>query len=218
MFPFFLVLLCLFFFSPPVPLPVSVSSLSLFSHSPSPLFQTSSSSFLLLSIVSFIFFSFCFLFSFLFFSPSFFFMLALSGIYRAKGSGGVPIAALSLCMGSGVFLPCHDAGLSGQWVWIVGHDPRGSHQWGGVSTRGRNKWERQKFLSSFAAHLGEEGGGTLSLKTTLFCSFFFYMKRRRFEQNAPFHLNKIWRQNTSTSKLVLNLFFVHSRPQMQFWF
>jgi hypothetical protein len=75
-------------------------------------------------------FSFLSVFSslFFFFSPSFFFMLALSGIYRAKGSGGVPIAALSLCMGSGVFLPCHDAGLSGQWVWIVGHDPRGSHQ------------------------------------------------------------------------------------------
>ena len=161
-------------------------------------------------------FSFLSVFSslFFFFLPLFFLCWRWVVFIGQRGAG----ASLSLCMGSGVFLPCHDAGLSGQWVWIVGHDPRGSHQWGGVSTRGRNKWERQKFLSSLAAHLGEEGGGTVSLKTTLFCSFFFYMKRRRFEQNAPFHLNKIWRQNTSTPKLVLNLFFVHSRPQMQFWF
>jgi hypothetical protein len=41
---------------------------------------------------------------------------------------------------------------------------------------------------------------------------FFNMKRRRFGQNAPFHLNKIWCQNTSTSKSVLNLSFVHLSP------
>jgi hypothetical protein len=56
------------------------------------------------------------------------------------------------------------------------------------------KKKKQKFLSSPAARLGEEGGGTVSLKTTLFCSFFFNMKQRRFIQNALFHLNKIWRQ------------------------
>jgi hypothetical protein len=50
---------------------------------------------------------------------------------------------------------------------------------------------KQTFLSSPAARPGEEGGGTMSLKTTPFCSpfFFFNMKRRRFGQNAPFHLN-----------------------------
>jgi hypothetical protein len=32
------------------------------------------------------------------------------GIYRAKESGGVPIATLLLRMGSGAFLPYHDAG------------------------------------------------------------------------------------------------------------
>jgi hypothetical protein len=39
---------------------------------------------------------------------------------------------------------------------------------------------------------GEEERGTVSFKTTLFCSFFFLikcMKRRRFGENAPFHLN-----------------------------
>jgi hypothetical protein len=51
-----------------------------------------------------------------------------SNLYRAKGSGGAPIAALSLCMGSGAFLPCHDTGLGGQWVSVVGRDPRESHQ------------------------------------------------------------------------------------------
>jgi len=30
-------------------------------------------------------------------------------------------------MGSEAFLPCHGAGLSGQWVWIAGRDPRVSH-------------------------------------------------------------------------------------------
>jgi hypothetical protein len=94
-------------------------------------------------------------------------------------------------MGSGAFLPCHGAGLGGQWVWGSGA------------------------LGFGTACPGEEEGGTVSLKTTLFCSF-FYRKRRRFGQNALFHLNKIWRQNTSTSKSVLNLSFVHLSPQMQF--
>jgi len=51
------------------------------------------------------------------------------------------------------------------------------------------KKKKQKFLSSPAARPGEEEGGTVSLKTTPFCSFFFNMKRRRFRQNTPFHLN-----------------------------
>ena len=127
-FPFFLFFSVCFFFTSRssscfslVPLTFLSQSLSLVSNF---LVFFSSS---LYRLLYFLFFLFSLLFSF-FFSLFFFFMLALSGIYRAKGSGGVPIAALSLCMGSGVFLPCHDAGLSGQWVWIVGHDPRGSHQ------------------------------------------------------------------------------------------
>jgi hypothetical protein len=53
------------------------------------------------------------------------------------------------------------------------------------------KRKKQKFHSSPAARPREEERGTVSLKTTLFCSFFFLksMKRRRFGQNAPFHLN-----------------------------
>jgi len=52
------------------------------------------------------------------------------------------------------------------------------------------KRKKQKFHSSPAARPGEEERGTMSLKTTLFCSFFLKsIKRRRFGQNAPFHLN-----------------------------
>jgi hypothetical protein len=191
-FPFFLFLsIC---FSPPVPLPVSVSSLSLSSHSPSPLFQTSPSSFLPLSIVSFISF---------FFSSQFLLFLSScagvdSSIYRAKGSGGVLIAALSLCMGSRAFLPCHGAGLGGQWAWFAGTASLASnYERACILTKyvGRERgWKnyigkKQKFHSSPAARLGEEGG-TVLLKTKPFCSLsFFYMKRRRFGQNAPFQLN-----------------------------
>jgi hypothetical protein len=39
-------------------------------------------------------------------------------IYRAKGSGGVPTAALSLCVGSDANLPCHGAGLGSQRAWV----------------------------------------------------------------------------------------------------
>jgi len=83
-----------------------------------PMFQTRLLSSLSLSLslslsAAFLFFSSHFLFV-----PFLFFVLLLSGvessIYRAKGSEGVPIAALSLCMGSGAFLPCHDAELGGQ--------------------------------------------------------------------------------------------------------
>ena len=55
------------------------------------------------------------------------------------------------------------------------------------------KRKKQKFHSSLAARPGEEERGTVSLETTLFSSFFFFflkiMKRHRFGQNAPFHLN-----------------------------
>ena len=48
-----------------------------------------------------------------------------SGIYRAKGSGIDPIPALLLRRGNEAFLPCHDTGRVGQWVWLAGHDPPG---------------------------------------------------------------------------------------------
>jgi len=171
--------------------------------------------------------------SFLFLLLLFFLLLSTgieSGIYRAKGSGGVPITALSLRMGSGVFLLCHGARRGGQWVWFAGHGFSGFSSRGGMGLwvlakhagrereARRSKEEKTKIISSPAARRGEEGGETVSLKTTLFCSLFFNMKRRRFGQNASFHLNKIWRQNTSISKSVLNLSFVHLSPQMWFWF
>jgi hypothetical protein len=40
------------------------------------------------------------------------------------------------------------------------------------------------------------------------------MKRRRFRQNAPFHLNPSRRQNASICKAALNLSFVLLSPQM----
>jgi len=51
-------------------------------------------------------------------------------------------------------------------------------------------WVQQgkKKLPSPAARPGEGERGTVSFKTTLFCTFFLYMKRRRFMKNAPFHL------------------------------
>jgi hypothetical protein len=72
------------------------------------------------------------------------------------------------------------------------------------------------FLSSRAACPGEEERGTVSFKTTpfrfLFFSF-FYMKRRRFKKNAPFHLSPARRQNASICKAALNyLFFLQLHP------
>jgi len=188
------------------------------SQTPSPVSNRSSFlSFFLFHLLPFTFLLF------LLFSPSC--VGVESSIYRANGSGGVPIAVLLLRMGSRAFLPCHGAGLVGQWAWLAGRGSPDCSSWEGVghSTRGgreaeRIKEEKIKVISSPTACPGEEEGGIVSLKTTLFCSLFFNMKRRRFGQNASFHLNKIWRQNRSTSKSVLNLSFVHLSPQMQFWF
>jgi len=64
------------------------------------------------------------------------------------------------------------------------------------------------FLSSPAACPGEEERGTMSFKTTPFrSSLFFYMKRRRFRKNAPFHLSPAKRQNASICKAALNYLF-----------
>jgi len=73
------------------------------------------------------------------------------------------------------------------------------------------KRKKQKFHSSPAARPGEEERGTVSLKTTLFCSFFFFF----FEKHET---TSFWTKHTvsfkyganmSTSKSVLNLSFVH---------
>jgi hypothetical protein len=67
--------------------------------------------------------------NFFVFFPSFLFVLSslvqtslhppsshagVGGIYRVKGSRGVPIATLWQRMGSRALLPCHSAGLVGQ--------------------------------------------------------------------------------------------------------
>jgi len=51
------------------------------------------------------------------------------------------------------------------------------------------KKEEENCLPSPAARPGEGERRTVSLKMTLFCFFFFNMKRHRFIQKAPFHLN-----------------------------
>jgi len=84
-----------------------------------PLFQTDLLSFISLSSVCFLFLSSCFSF----FPPSC--AGVESSIYRANGSGGVPVAVLLLRMGSRAFLPCQDAGLVGQWAWLVGRGSPG---------------------------------------------------------------------------------------------
>jgi hypothetical protein len=70
-----------------------------------------------------------------------------SSIYRVKGRGGVPIAALSLSMGRGAFLPCYDAEWGGQWVWFAGTASLASHC-EGECARGEEINEKHKFLSS----------------------------------------------------------------------
>jgi hypothetical protein len=61
-----------------------------------------------------------------------------SSIYRVKGRGGIPIAALSLHMGRGAFLPCYDAEGGGQWVWFAETAPdEGAN---GCGLQGRLRW------------------------------------------------------------------------------
>jgi hypothetical protein len=57
--------------------------------------------------------------------------------------------------------------------------------------RGPDEIQTKAPFSFFPAAMfgGEEERGTVSFKTTPFCFFFFEcMKRRRFGENAPFHL------------------------------
>jgi len=61
-----------------------------------------------------------------------------SSIYRVKGRGGIPIAALSLHMGRGAFLPCYDAEGGGQWVWFAETAP--DEVANGCGLQGRLRW------------------------------------------------------------------------------
>jgi len=132
-------------FPAPVPLPISVSSFSLSCHDPShlslivplPCFHLPRFLFFFLSVpflfVLFFLFSPFSLFSLhplsfsvlFFFVPPFSCVLALGGIYRAKGNRGILIAALLLRMGSRALLPCHGARRGGQWVWLAGRGSPG---------------------------------------------------------------------------------------------
>jgi hypothetical protein len=84
------------------------------------------------------------------------------------------------------------------------------------------KKEEENCLPSPVARPGEGERRTVSLKTTLFCPvfFFFYMKRRRFIQNAPFHLNVAPANFFSNQSLIifclfqLHPFQFHRRPHI----
>ena len=74
---------------------------------------------------------------------------------------------------------------------------RGASGWWPRGEKGPAKFKRKLLFPSSPLHVrGEEERGTVSFKTTPFCSFFFFffiqcMKRRRFGENAPFHLNVV---------------------------
>ena len=167
-------------------LPLPFLSLSVFFRSPP------------LSSVLLVFFS-PRLFSspFLYFGSSLFrfvlFSAFLGSIYRAKGVaffswGAAGWSAIGRdCQGSaplGFLAGAWSASVFGRWA---------------PGERGTGKKFKQKPLFPFfpaAMFGGEEERGTVSFKTTPFCSFSFFflfffecMKRRRFGENAPFHLN-----------------------------
>jgi hypothetical protein len=79
----------------------------------------------------------------------------------------------------------------------------------------RKEQEEKNVFSSPAARPGEEERGIVSPKTTPFCfPFFLTMKRRRFIQNAPFHL--MWCHHIFPNS-VLNLSFVLLSPHNVIW-
>ena len=83
---------------------------------------------------------------------------------------------------------------------------------GGLEERETGLKKKNHFSSFFCiASSEEEERGTVPFKTVPFGPlsssyyfFFFCMKRRRFRQNAPFHLSPARRQNASICKAALN--------------
>jgi hypothetical protein len=80
----------------------------------------------------------------------------------------------------------------------------GGQFWQACGVRERPK-KNKTFLSSPAARSGgRRKRNSVVQNDTVLVFFFFNMKRRRFGQNAPFHLNKTRRQNASNFKSALN--------------
>jgi len=197
---------------------LSIYSLSLSVRFPFPLTLTIPLLYLSLPYLQLSPFSFFFgSLSFLFFSFSslrfLFFLFPHSAywrwvsIYRAKGAGA---------------LYCYAWGAGqrrvGWWARLAGHGSAGFSSWGGVygvlsfgrSMREGNKWERWQFLSSPAARPGEEEKGTVSPKRYCFAYLFFFFEKYEMTLFWTKHVVSFkYGANTSTSKSVLNLSFVH---------
>jgi len=117
-----------------------------------------------------------------FFPPPSFSLFSRAGVWvlfigqRERG------VSLSLCMGSGHFLPyaapnevANRCGWQGASLGVSSMKGYGAMGCDRSVQREREVWRiKQTFLSSPAARPGEEGGGTMSLKTTPFCSPFFF--------------------------------------------
>jgi hypothetical protein len=117
----------------------------------------------------------------------------LGSIYRAKGvafycSHGEQLIGVPLGATAKVRLPPVFWQVRGRWLASVfGRWAPGERGPGKIQTKA------PFFLLPRCNVRGEEERGTVSFKTTPFCSFLFFlikcMKRRRFGENAPFHLN-----------------------------
>jgi hypothetical protein len=113
-----------------VPLPYLSQSLSFISHSPSPLFPASPFSFFSFFLsLSFLFFSFSSLRS-LFFSLSSSCVLALGGIYRAKGVGASLLPPYCCAWGAGLCCPATMSGWLASGRGWQGEAPPVSHHEG----------------------------------------------------------------------------------------
>jgi hypothetical protein len=78
---------------------------------------------------------------------------------------------------------------------------------------GRSKEEKTKaYIFPCCMSRGRRRRNSVAQNDTVLFFFFLNMKRRRFGQNTPFHLNMVLAR--PLPKSVLNLSFVHLSPQM----
>jgi hypothetical protein len=161
--------------------------------------------------------SFLSLFSFVISLPLLFLFLSragVGGIYRAKESGGVPIATLWQRLGSRALLPYHSAELVGQWAKLAGrgslgffimrvHGGSGFGRACGVQGLMKKEEKNNTTFPCCTSRGRRKENSVVQNDTVLPLFFFFYMKRCRFGQNTPFHLNKAPHVNFQISPLFI---------------